>query len=52
MLAVVKPSDMAYDSMHNLWSNGTVGWEVFAFTTACNSKASITFPDFHKFTRR
>ena len=50
--AVVKPSDMAYDSMHNLWSNGTVGWEVFAFTTACNSKASITFPDFHKFVRR
>ena len=24
--ALVKPSCMTYDSMHNLWSNGTVGW--------------------------
>ena len=50
--AIVKPSAMSYDSMHNLWSNGIVGWEVFGFTKACKSKANINFPDFHKFTRR
>ena len=50
--AVVKPSAMTYDSMHNLWSNGTVGWEVFGFVKACQRKADIGWPELHRFTRR
>ena len=50
--AILKPSAMTYDSMRNLWSNGTVGREVFAFVKACKRKAGVTFADFRAYTRR
>eukprot|EP00959_Pyramimonas_sp_CCMP1952_P464917 9487398-Pyramimonas_sp.AAC.1 len=37
--SAVRPSSLMYDSMHNLWSNGIIGWEVFAFLGACKRKA-------------
>ena len=50
--AILKPCAMTYDSMHNLWSNGTVGWEMFAFVQACKRKAGVTFADFRAYARR